>query len=207
MPFTDVWDVLQPQDSQLANLLGQDIRNLKLDIQQRMGVISGTLATRWDPSTDAQPANWAGVLYFTTDTNQVFRWSGSAWLDVTFAIAALPVVVAKQTITNQAASSGTIFLYTVPSSGDGLYRVTMDAVITQAGTGGNMTMTVGWNNGVTNQVQNSGSVALTLLGGEVSLSAHMYVPPTKNLTYAFNLNAPTGSPRYSGRVRIEYLGV
>lgn len=79
---TNVWDTTQPPDTQFANLLGQDIRNLKLDTQQRMGLISGTFANRWNPATDAQPANWTGLLYFATDTGQVFQWNGAAWIQV-----------------------------------------------------------------------------------------------------------------------------
>lgn len=207
MAPTNIWDILQPPDSQLANLLGQDIRSLKLDIQQRMGFISGSLATRWDPATDTQPTNWTGLLYFTTDTNQIFRWNGAAWDDVSNTIASLPAVVRKQTITNQAVSSGTVILYTVPSVGDGMYRMSMDAVITTAGTGGTISMTASWNNGVTSPSSSSTPVSLTLLGGEATLSALMYVPPTRNISYAFTLNAPLGSPRFSGRARLEYLGV
>jgi hypothetical protein len=106
---TNVYDVTQPPDTQLANLLGLDLRNLALNVQQRMALISGTLAGRWDPSTDAQPANWTGLLYFATDTSQIFQWSGSAWVDITSAIGLghykfegsniVPVTVAN-TITN-----------------------------------------------------------------------------------------------------------
>lgn len=205
MPFTDVWDVTTPADSQLANLLGQDIRNLKLDIQQRMGAMSGTLATRWNPATDAQPTNWTGVLYFTTDTNQVFQWNGAAWVDVTVLIASLPALLTKQTIINQTVSSGTVVLLTATL--DGLYRMTMDGVVTQVGTGGTLSMTAGWNNGLLAQTASSIATSLTVLGGETVLTSVMYVPPGQNMTYAFNLNAPTGTPKYSGRVRLEYLGV
>jgi hypothetical protein len=207
MAFTDVWDVLQPPDSQLANLLGQDLRNLKTDIQQRMGATSGSLATRWDPSTDTQPTNWTGVLYFTTDTNQIFRWSGAAWVDVSSAVAALPALVRSQTITNQAASSGSVILYTVPASGDGLYRITLDGVVSVAGSGGTLTLLSSWNNGLSGHTATSAPLSLTTLGNEISLRQDMYVPPGQNITYTFTLGTPAGSPRYGGRVRLEYLGV
>jgi len=83
--FTDVWDVTQPPDTQLANLLGQDIRNLKLDIMQRLSLLSGTFANR--PTPEIINATWGGagfgILYFATDTGQVFQWNGAAWVDVT----------------------------------------------------------------------------------------------------------------------------
>lgn len=79
---TNVYDVTQPPDTQLANLLGLDLRNLALNVQQRMALISGSLAGRWNPATDAQPANWTGLLYFATDTAQLFQWNGASWTDI-----------------------------------------------------------------------------------------------------------------------------
>ena len=76
---TNIYDVTQPPDSQQANLLGLDIRNLKLDVQQRMALISGPYANRWNPGNDAQPANWTGLLYFATDVGAWYYWNGSAW--------------------------------------------------------------------------------------------------------------------------------
>jgi hypothetical protein len=90
MAFTDVWDVTQPPDTQLANLLGQDIRNLKLDTQQRMAAISGISTAMPNFATDAQPANWAGILFFATDNGHIYQFNGTIWVDVTatFIIAA-----------------------------------------------------------------------------------------------------------------------
>lgn len=86
--FTDPWDVTQPPDTQLANLLGQDIRNLKLDVMQRIALLSGTSANR--PTPETVNATWGGsgygLLYFQTDTNQIFQWSGSAWVDISGSI-------------------------------------------------------------------------------------------------------------------------
>lgn len=79
---TNVYDVTSPPDTQLANLLGLDLRNLALNIQQRMALISGTAAAIWNPALDAQPANWTGLLYFATDTGQIFQWSGAAWVQI-----------------------------------------------------------------------------------------------------------------------------
>jgi hypothetical protein len=125
MPFTNLWDTTQPPDTQLANLLGQDIRSLKLDIQQRMGAQSGTLAARWNPLLDVQPANWTGVLYFATDTNQVFQWSGAAWVDITtLIIGQRPLVVIRDSTAH--AHTGTVTedtIYTVPVAAGALGTV------------------------------------------------------------------------------------
>lgn len=86
--FTDVWDVTQPPDTQLANLLGQDIRNLKLDIMQRLSLLSGLYANL--PTPETVNASWGGagygLLYFATDTNQILQWNGTSWVDVTASI-------------------------------------------------------------------------------------------------------------------------
>jgi len=96
MAFTNIWDVTFPPDSQLANLLGQDLRNFRLDVQQRMGAISGLDANKPAFSGDTQPANWNGVLFFATDTGKVYQWNNPSWTDVTTSVAGrLPVFLAN----------------------------------------------------------------------------------------------------------------
>ena len=86
MPFPPTydhaWDITQPPDTQVANLLGQDSRNLKDDIMQRMSLLSGTLANR--PTPETVNATWGGsgfgLIYLATDTNQIFQWNGTSWV-------------------------------------------------------------------------------------------------------------------------------
>jgi hypothetical protein len=51
---------------------------------QRLSLLSGTLANR--PTPEVVNATWGGVgfglLYFSTDTGQVFQWNGAAWADI-----------------------------------------------------------------------------------------------------------------------------
>lgn len=77
MAFSRTWDNTFPPDSQPANLLGQDIRNTKIDIQERMSAISGL-----DASKPSFEASFAGVLFFATDTGLVYQWSGATWVQV-----------------------------------------------------------------------------------------------------------------------------
>ena len=83
--FDHAWDITQPPDTQLANLLGLDIRNLKDDIMQRFAILSGNIADR--PTLETVNATWGGttngVLFFSLDEGKVYRWNGSAWVDVT----------------------------------------------------------------------------------------------------------------------------
>jgi len=82
--FTDVWDTTQPPDTQPANQLGLDIRNLKTDIMQRMSLLSGLLSNR--PTPETVNATWGGsgygLIYIATDTNQIYQWNGSAWVTI-----------------------------------------------------------------------------------------------------------------------------
>lgn len=78
MAYTEAWDETYPPDSQLAKLLGDDIRKFKTDIRERVGTfLSGVAAARPTPE-----AEWAGLLYFATDTRVISRWDGAAWQDV-----------------------------------------------------------------------------------------------------------------------------
>ncbi len=84
--FDNVWDITTPPDTQLANLLGQDLRNLKDDVMQRMSLLSGTLANR--PTPESVNATWGGagfgLIYIATDTAQTFQWNGGAWVSIIF---------------------------------------------------------------------------------------------------------------------------
>jgi hypothetical protein len=114
MPFTDTWDVTTPPDTQLANQLGLDLRNLKLDIQQRMGAISGLSSALPPFGSDAQPANWTGLLFFATDTGQVFQWNGTTWVDTT--IAFLPTMYYSDPTTPTVTATGVINSVTIPAA-------------------------------------------------------------------------------------------
>jgi hypothetical protein len=87
--FDRTWDISAPVDTSAANLLGQVIRNLKDDIMQRMSLLSGKLTNR--PTPETVNAVWGGagfgLIYFSTDTAQLFQWNGVAWVEITSVIA------------------------------------------------------------------------------------------------------------------------
>ncbi len=85
--FDRAWDETFPPDTQAANLLGQDIRNFKTDIRERLSLLSGTFANRPSNMDAIYGGASFGVLYFSTDTKQIFQWSGAAWVDVTSSFA------------------------------------------------------------------------------------------------------------------------
>lgn len=84
--FTNAWDNTAPVDTQAANLLGQNIRSLKTDIQQRHALLSGTLANQPTNMDATFGGVGYGALYFAIDTAQVFQWNGAAWVEVTGAV-------------------------------------------------------------------------------------------------------------------------
>lgn len=95
MPYTNVWDDTVPLDTQAANQGAADFRQTKLDIMQRVASFgAGTLANRPTPESTSVSANWTGVMYWATDTAQVFNWNGTAWVDITTAILANASVIA-----------------------------------------------------------------------------------------------------------------
>jgi len=83
MAFTNIWDDTFPPDTQLANLLGEDLRNFRVDVQQRMAAISGLDASKPDFGSDAQPDDWDGILFFAIDTGKVYQFNNPSWTDVT----------------------------------------------------------------------------------------------------------------------------
>ena len=88
MPFpptpSNPWDTTLPPDTQLASQGAVDFRALKLDIMQRLSLLSGTFANR--PLPETVNAVWGGsgfgLLYFATDTLAVYQWTGAAWVGV-----------------------------------------------------------------------------------------------------------------------------
>jgi hypothetical protein len=80
--FTNPWNPTSPADTDAAVSLYDQIRDLKIDVQERLGAFgAGAFADRETPDS-ADGANFTGVRYWADDTHQVFRWSGSSWVDI-----------------------------------------------------------------------------------------------------------------------------
>src|ERR1700730_1938061 len=83
MAYTNVWTTAAPLDTQAANQGAVDFRATKLDVMQRISSFgAGLLANRPTPEVTSASADWTGVMYWTTDTGQVFRWNGASWDDI-----------------------------------------------------------------------------------------------------------------------------
>src|SRR2546430_6891832 len=85
--FTNLWDTTFPLDTELANLIGANLRQLRVDVMQRLSLLSGTLVNR--PTPEIANATWGGagvgLIFIATDTNQIFQWNGTAWVQISVA--------------------------------------------------------------------------------------------------------------------------
>jgi hypothetical protein len=167
--FDRAWDETFPPDTQLANLLGQDIRNFKTDIRERLSLISGTLANR-PTNLDAVFGGASfGMIYFSTDTSQIFQWNGSAWNQINGNIITQPGQLnVAPNVTGQddrsiSASLGSTNIFTVPASG--IYMVSAYMIQTASNSLGSV-----GGNYVVNYTDNavgasSTSISFTFIGG------------------------------------------
>lgn len=114
--------------------------------------------------------------------------------------------VASLTLPPQSASIGQTTFVTVPVAG--MYRLTVDIITTTAGTGGNASATITYNNGSTSSSTGVGGTAnLALLGSENNLSNNdlkFYSAASQPVQYAISNSGSTGL--YQLRLRLEYLG-
>jgi hypothetical protein len=111
------------------------------------------------------------------------------------------------TLTSQAASIGrATILNSRLIPGAGLYRATVSLILTKAGTAGTISATIGWNNGTLTQSGTTGTLSTTALAGtEVDDSFLFFSAANQNITYLTTLTGVTGTPRYTLRVRLEYI--
>jgi hypothetical protein len=118
--FDHVWDLTQPPDTQLLNQGALDFRSLKDDVMQRMSLLSGTLANR--PVPETVNATWGGVgfglIYFASDTGQIFQWNGAVWTDLTtlFLLAPRHFSDLTEAIVNAPGVTTTLNTVVVPAS-------------------------------------------------------------------------------------------
>lgn len=94
MPFSQAWNENDPADTDLANQLGDDIRDLKLQIRERMAVdhnfgITDTPATGYTKMGSARPfyqgaapannPDAPGAVWVDSTTGAVYRDNGATW--------------------------------------------------------------------------------------------------------------------------------
>jgi hypothetical protein len=145
MAFSNLWDQTFPPDTQLASLGGADLRQLRVDTQQRMAAISGLDAAKPAFGADAQPAQWNGILFFATDTGNIYQFNNPSWTNVTssflFRNNALKAI--NQTTHTGTTTLDTIYSLTVPGNAIGATgRVRMTLVFYLNVIGGSNTLEI-----------------------------------------------------------------
>lgn len=223
--FTDSWDITTPPDTQQANLLGQDLRNLKLDVMQRLSLLSGTTANM--PTPETVNATWGGagfgLIFFATDTGIMWQWNGAAWVNITanFFVppAQTPQIVASINLLAQQGNIGGTTLYT--PTANGFYRFTPSVVVTQAATtsGSPALPGLSWIDADTS-VNLSGFFLTTppgptntvgdvcVLGGSPLPPLALYAKAGQPIQYFAGGYLSSGATplQYSFRARLEFLG-
>lgn len=117
----------------------------------------------------------------------------------------IPAEYAQINLTGQTAAITTTTLYAVPGTGAGLYRATISLIVTTVGTAGTITASLTNNNGTTSQTQTTSTLSVTTTG-ELTTTIECYSATSQNIQYNTTFNSVTGTPAYSLRIRLEYLG-
>jgi hypothetical protein len=112
------------------------------------------------------------------------------------------------TLTDQPAAIGkATILNSRLIPGAGLYRATVSLILTTAGTDGTISATIGWNNGTLTQSGTTEKLSIASVPGtEVDGSFLFFSAAGQNITYLTTLGSVKGAPRYTLRVRLEYVG-
>ena len=135
----------------------------------------------------------------------------STYLGTPTVAAGVPSIVAALDLTGQTGPIGSTTLYAVPATGAGMYRTSYYVYCSQAGSGGSVSMQIGWTNEVHTNLYDSSSIGLTPCGltsltDSVEDSVPFYSVAGESITYATTMSASSGSPQYGLRIRVEYLG-
>lgn len=209
MAFTRNWDESFPPDTQPANLLGQDIRDFKEDIRERVAAISGDFTDR--PAVGDMITGWGaysgnGMLYFATDTGAIYQWDGAAWVEVTNFFSVHPAGFNNITLAGQSGSIATTLLYAVPIDKPGRYRISVYLNTELIGAAGTLQFVLGWNDGI--------SVKGSAFGSLMNLDSNDFMQTTvvlsaiasTNINYAINQTDGIGA-LYQVGINLDFLGI
>lgn len=97
MTFTNTWVDSNPPDTEAAALMYNELRKIRVDIEQRMGAEAGTYANM--PSIESSFGTTNNFFpYFATDQGALWAWNGSTWALKHVGFAATNVT--QNTVTN-----------------------------------------------------------------------------------------------------------
>ena len=167
MAFTNIYDNTFPPDTQLANLLGSDLRAFRLDIQQRVAAMSGLDASKPNFAGDAQPATWNGILFFATDTGKIYQFNNPSWTDVTANFTSITEVLSYVDTGGSTNGNGqTLFSISIPA---GVLKINSILHISEMHT-------------------YTGVTSFTLLMGTANVGLNSFVPSQSNSTFCVSFD-------------------
>lgn len=155
----------------------------------------------WACGTVAAAGSNSNITSLTGLTGLITQYNGVATV-----AAGIPAEYAQINSTAQTASIASATLYAVPSSGAGFYVAIVDTICTTAGTAGTVATSIGWNNGAASASAATGPMSLSTLGNETTQIFTVYSAASQNITYSTTVSGAAGSPQYSIRIRLLYLG-
>ena len=117
-------------------------------------------------------------------------------------LGSLATAIANPVATGSAITQTTLYTPTV----SGIYLVFIDTLVTQAGSAGQVSTTIGWNNGVTSASINTTPFSLATTGEQAAESGNFYCLAGQAITYSTTVTGATGSPLYQLRLRLLALG-
>jgi hypothetical protein len=160
-----------------------------------------TGGTGWGCGTVAIAGANSNITSLTGLTGLITQYNG-----VGTVANGIPSEYAQANATAQTASITPSTLYATPASGAGLYLVIVDTVCTTAGTAGTVSASIGWYNGSASASTATGPMSLSTIGSETTQIFTIYSAAIQNITYSTTVSGAAGSPQYSIRIRLVYLG-
>lgn len=107
----------------------------------------------------------------------------------------------------------TTLMYAVPKTeagvrgGSGMYVVYADVMVTQAGTGGTVTVGVTWTNSINSSPElDSASFSLTSVGEQAALLGNFMAAEGSQISFFTTVSGATGNPQYTVNLRLQFLG-
>jgi hypothetical protein len=157
-------------------------------------------------ATGSTASPTAFVVPSCSTSNSALQWTSGSGITCNSNITSIISGSAQVSLTTQASSISSATLYTTPSTGAGVYLAFVDLICTTAGSAGSVTSVIGWNNGAAGTTAQTGVMSLTTLGNEMTQSFVIFSAASQNITYSTTVTGAAGSPKYSIRIRLIYLG-
>ena len=196
------------QDFDFSNKLRQEITFLDLVSELRNILNLG----RYQMRVVTSVPDWAGEggehLLYISGTIRRFYWyddTNSTWQFIEWNNSGLgqATIAAIVSLTGQTGNIATTTIYTPPAAG--LYRVSVYALCSKAGTGGTLAVTIGWSDEVgAKTLKPASDVDLTSTANGSTGAAFIRATAVA-ITYTTTITGGAGAPEYNLHIALEKL--